>query len=59
MYLHLGIEYGSCPVLKAFRTMSDLPLESEHAQLVRQAELYIVHIAAQQDKTFEMSEVDV
>tara|TARA_Y100000589_G_scaffold236114_1_gene223539 strand:+ start:204 stop:896 length:693 start_codon:yes stop_codon:yes gene_type:complete len=59
MYSHIAFEYESCPVLKAFRTMSDLPIESEHAQLVRKAELYIAHIAAQKNKSFELSEVDV
>ena len=59
MYSHIAFEYESCPVQKAFRTMSDLPIESEYAQLVRKAELYIAHIAAQNNKSFEMSEVDV
>ena len=57
MYTHLGFEYGGCPVLKAFRTMSDLPLESEHVQLVREAELYIAHLASKKNKEFEMSVV--
>ena len=59
MYSHIAFEYGSCPVQKAFRTMSDLPIESEYAQLLRKAELYIAHIAAQNNKSFEMSEVNV
>ena len=54
MYLHIGFEYGGCPVLKAFRTMSDLPLESEHVQLVLEAELYIAHLASKKNKKFEM-----
>ena len=57
MYTHIGFEYGGCPVLKAFRTMSDLPLESEHVQLVREAELYIAHLASKKNKEFEMYEV--
>ena len=59
MYTHLGLEYGSCPVMKAFRTMSDLPLESKHVQLVQEAELYVAHLASQKNKEFEMSVVDV
>ena len=55
MYSHIGFEYGGCPVLKAFRTMSDLPLESEHVQLVLEAELYLAHLASKQNKKFEMS----
>ena len=54
MYSHIGFEYGGCPVLKAFRTMSDLPLESEHVQLVLEAELYIAHLASKKNKEFEM-----
>ena len=57
MYSHIGFEYGGCPVLKAFRTISDLPLESEHVQLVREAELYIAHLANKKNKEFEMSVV--
>ena len=57
MYTQIGFEYGGCPVLKAFRTMSDLPLESEHVQLVREAELYIAHLASKKNKEFEMSVV--
>ena len=54
MYSHIGFEYGGCPVLKAFRTMSDLPLESEHVQLVHEAELYIAHLASKKNKKFEI-----
>ena len=54
MYSHIGFEYGGCPVLKAFRTMSDLPLESEHVQLVLEAELYIAHLASKKNKEFEI-----
>ena len=54
MYSHIGFEYGGCPVLKAFRTMSDLPLESEHVQLVLEAELYIAHLASEKNKKFEI-----
>ena len=57
MYLNISLEYGSCPVLKAFKTMSDLPLESEHIQLIHEAELYIAHMANIKNKTFEMSVV--
>ena len=54
MYTHIGFEYGGCPVLKAFRTLSDLPLESEHVQLVLEAELYIAHLASKKNKEFEI-----
>ena len=54
MYSHIGFEYGGCPVLKAFRTMSDLPLESEHVKLVLEAELYIAHLASKKNKEFEI-----
>jgi hypothetical protein len=57
MYLNTGFEYGACPVLKALRTMSDLPLESEHVQLVHEAELYVAHMARKKNKKFEMSRV--
>ena len=57
MYTHIAFEYGGCPVLKAFRTMSDLPLESEHVQLIHEAELYVAHMARKKNKTFEMSTV--
>ena len=57
MYSHIGFEYGGCPVLKAFSKMTDLPLESEHVQLVREAELYIAHLASKKNKEFEMSVV--
>ncbi len=57
MYISIGFEYGGFTVLKAFRTMSYLHLESENEQLVREAELYIAHIASQKNKEFEMSVV--
>ena len=57
MYLQVGLEYGSCPVCKAFRTMSDLPLESEHTQIIKKTELYVAHMASKKNKTFEMSVV--
>ena len=57
MYLKTGFEYGACPILKAFRTMSDLPLESEHIQLIHEAELYVAHIASKKNKKYEMSVV--
>ena len=55
MYLNTGLEYGACPVLKAFRTMSDLPLEQEHTKLIHEAELYVAHMAGKKNKKFEMS----
>ena len=57
MYLNTGLKYGSCPVLKAFRTMSDTPLESEHIQLIHEAEMYIAHMASKKNKKFKMSVV--
>ena len=53
------LEYGGCPVVKAFRKISELPIDGEFAQLVREAELYIANIATQKNKSFEMSELDV
>ena len=57
MYSHIGFEYGGCPVLKAFRTMTELPLKDEHVELVREAEMYIAHLASKKNKSFEMSVV--
>ena len=57
MYLNTGFEYGGCPVMKAFRSMSDLPLEGEHVRLIQESELYIAHIASKNNKEFEMSVV--
>ena len=54
----MAYEYGRCPVMSAFRTMSDLPIKSEYSQLVHKAELYLAHLASQQNKLFEMSVVD-
>ena len=51
----LGLEYGRCPVMKAFRTMSDLPIESEFLQIKNEAEMYLAHLASKQNKKFEMS----
>ena len=51
----LGLEYGSCPVMKAFRRMSDLPIESEFLQIKNEAEMYLAHLASKQNKKFEMS----
>ena len=51
----LGLEYGSCPVMKAFRTMSDLPIQSEFSQIKNEAEMYLAHLASKQNKKFEMS----
>ena len=51
----LGFEYGSCPVMKAFRTMSELPIHSELSQIKNEAELYLAHLASKQNKKFEMS----
>ena len=59
MYLYAGLEYGSCPVLKAFKTMSDLPLDTEHVQLIKEAELYVAHMVSKKNKTFKMSLVEV
>ena len=53
------LTYGRCPVVTAFRKISELPLDSEFAQLVHNAELYIAHQASKQNKSFEMSVVDV
>ena len=51
----LGLEYESCPVMKAFRTMSDLPIQSEFSQIKNEAEMYLAHLASKQNKKFEMS----
>jgi len=51
----IGFKYGRCPVLTAFRTMSDLPIKKEHAQLVHDCEQYIADLATKQNKTFELS----
>ena len=51
----LGLEYESCPVMKAFRTMSDLPIQSELSQIKNEAEMYLAHLASKQNKKFEMS----
>jgi hypothetical protein len=53
------LTYGRCPVVTAFRKISELPLEVEFAQLVHNAELYIADQASKQNKSFEMSVVDV
>ena len=57
MYLNIAYEYGRCPVLKAFKTMSDLPLDSEHVELIKEAEEYVSHMASKKNKQFEMSVV--
>ena len=57
MYLTAGFEYGACPMMKAFKTMSDLPLDSEHIQLIQQAELYVDHMVSKKNKEFELSVV--
>ena len=51
----LGFEYESCPVMTAFRTMSDLPIQSEFSQIKNEAEMYLAHLASKQNKKFEMS----
>ena len=51
----LGFEYGHCPVMTAFRTMSDLPIQSEFSQIKNEAEMYLAHLASKQNKKFEMS----
>ena len=53
------LTYGRCPVVTAFRKISELPIDGEFAQLVHNAELYIAHVASKQNKSFEMSVVDV
>ena len=55
----IGFEYGRCPVLTAFRTMSDLPIQREHALLAHDCEQYIAHVANKEHKKFQMTEVDV
>ena len=54
----LGFQYGRCPVMTAFRTMSDLPVQSEYSQLVHNAELHMAHLAEKENKPFEMSVVE-
>tara|TARA_R100001443_G_scaffold59117_1_gene69499 strand:+ start:1020 stop:1802 length:783 start_codon:yes stop_codon:yes gene_type:complete len=54
----IGFEYGRCPVLTAFRTMSDLPIKREHARLVHDCELYVAHLATKQNIIFEVQPVD-
>ena len=51
----IGFEYGHCPVMTAFRTMSDLPIQSEFLQIKNEAEMYLAHLASKQNKKFEMS----
>ena len=51
----LGFEYGHCPVMTAFRTMSDLPIQSEFSQIKNEAELYLAHVASKQNKKFQLS----
>ena len=51
----LGFEYESCPVMTAFRTMSELPIQSEFSQIKNEAEMYLAHLASKQNKKFEMS----
>ena len=51
----LGFEYESCPVMTAFRTMSDLPIQSEFSQIKNEAEMYLAHLCSKQNKKFEMS----
>ena len=50
-----AFEYGRCPVMTAFRTMSDLPIQSEFLQIKNEAEMYLAHLASKQNKKFEMS----
>ena len=51
----LGFEYESCPVMTAFRTMSELPIQSEFSQIKNEAEMYLAHLASKQNKKFKMS----
>tara|TARA_R100001463_G_scaffold16069_3_gene41761 strand:- start:2984 stop:3763 length:780 start_codon:yes stop_codon:yes gene_type:complete len=51
----IAFTYGRCPVMTAFRTMSNLPLKEEYAELVHNAELYIAQLATKENKTFELT----
>ena len=51
----IGFEYERCPVMTAFRTMSDLPIESEFLQIKNESEMYLAHLASKQNKKFELS----
>ena len=53
------LTYGRCPVVTAFRNISDLPIEGEFARLVHETELYVANLAKKQNKAFEMSVVEV
>ena len=53
------LTYGRCPVVTAFRNISELPISGEFAQLVHDTELYIATIANKENKSFEMSVVEV
>ena len=53
------LTYGRCPVVTAFRNISDLPISGEFARLVHDTELYIATIANKENKSFEMSVVEV
>ena len=48
-------EYERCPVILAFKTMSELPIQSEFLQIKNEAEMYLAHLASKQNKKFEMS----
>ena len=52
------LKYGRCPVITAFKNISDLPIDNELAELVHDAERYIAVIANKQNTTFEKSVVD-
>lgn len=55
----IAFTYGRCPVLTAFRTMTNLPLNKEYAELVHNAELYIAQLATKESKPFELSEISL
>ena len=53
------LTYGRCPVVTAFKQISDLPIDGEFARLVSNVETYISTIASEQNKPFERSVVEV
>ena len=53
------LTYGRCPVVTAFRKISELPIDGEFARLVHDVESYVAQLASQENKPFEMSVVDV
>ena len=59
MIQHIGLTYGRCPVLADLMTMSDLPIKRELTQLINDVEMYIAHVANNQNKIFEVQPIDV